>query len=167
MTDDRWPTAALGEVGRMRVLAAAFPGAFLEERLVPRSFETVWGYLSDLERSIPDFDRTVGGLRIVRRDGERLEARARAAGPVPLATTFDVDLRPGWCWMVARPAFYVVGFAAEPEGDQTRLAHMEALSVPGPPGLRAALGPLLRMSRFGVARHVPRDLDGIGRALGA
>jgi hypothetical protein len=167
VTGDGWPAAALGPVRRMAVLATALPGAYLEERQVPASFEALWAYLSDIERSIPEFDETVAELRVTGRHGDRLRARARVAGPVPLHVGFDIDLRPGWCWMVARPALYVVGFAAEADGGDTRLLHVEALHVPGPAFLRRGLAPLLGIPRGRIARHVGHDLDMIQRALGA
>ncbi len=164
-TADGWPAAALGTVQRMAVLATALPGAHLEERQVAASFEFVWSYLSDIEHSIPEFDESVAALRITDRDGPHLKAQARTAGPVGLPMTFDIELRPGWCWMVARPGLYIVGFAAEPAGDQTRLAHLEALHVPGPEKVRRALRPVVALPRRRIARHVGHDLDGIERAL--
>src|SRR5262249_58147926 len=47
-------------------------------------------------------------------------------------------LRPGWCVMQGR--LFAVGMAATPEGDRTRFAHFEALSLPG----SRVLAPLLR-----------------------
>jgi len=161
-----WPMASLGPVRRMAVLAAALPGAHLEQRQIRAPYADVWAYLADIEHSIPEFDGTVAQLRVTRRSGERLRARARTAGPVPFVVGFDIDLRPGWCWMVARPAVYVVGFAAEPDGDHTRVVHVEALQVPGPAVARRALAPLCALSRGRIARHVGHDLDGIERALG-
>jgi hypothetical protein len=166
MSADRWPTAGLSPVRRLAVLAAALPGAHLEERELGAPFDDVWGYFSDIERSIPEFDETVGRLDITRRDGSQLVARARTAGRFGVGITFDVELSPGWCWMVARPGLYVVGFAADPVGDDgTRLAHLEALQVRGPEWVRHAAAPLFAASRRLTARHVPHDLDAIERAV--
>ena len=78
----------------------------------------------------------------------------------------DLDLEPGWCWMVARPALYVVGFAAESDGERTRFAHLEGYALPGPPKLQAIVRPLLSATRRLHRADVPGDVDGIERALG-
>lgn len=166
MSSAVWPAAHLDAVARLRVLAEAFPGAVILERTLPAPFEEVWGFISDLERSVPAFDETVAELRVLHRDGDRLRARARVAGPVPLAATFDVRLEPGWCWMVGRPPLYLVGMAAVADGDVTRYAHLEGLTAPGVPLLPTLARPVLRATRRFTRRHVHHDVDGIERALG-
>jgi hypothetical protein len=160
MTADAWPVAELGPLARLRALSAGLPGTWLVERTIDAPFDDVWGFLSDLERSAPAFDTDVHALQIRKRDGDRL--RIRANGPwwalhAPLG--FDVELRPGWCWMVS--PLYVVGMAAEPDGDRTHYGHLE-----GVVGHRRWLRPLLAASRYRHRHHVPRDVDGIERALG-
>jgi hypothetical protein len=155
--------AALDRIARLRVLAAGLPGTVVHERVIDAPFDVVWGFVSDLERSVPEFDREVARVRVVRSDGERLRIHSWAPH-VPVPLPFDVTLRPGWCWMVADPRVYVVGMAAEDAGDgRTRFGHMEGL-VGGRRARRAA-APLLRLSRFRHERHVRRDLDGIERAV--
>ena len=166
MNPAAWPTASLDPVARLRVLASALPGTVLRERILPAPFEEVWGFLADLERSVPTFDRTVAELRVLRRHDDQLRARARVAGAVPLAVTFDIRLEPGWCWMVARPSLYVVGMAATPDGDVTRYAQLEGLTLPGPSPLRTLFRPLLLTTRRLTKRHVDHDLNGITHALG-
>lgn len=162
MTDETWPTASLSTTGRARALAAGLPGAVLQEGVIDAPFDRVWGFISDLERSVPTFDATVARLRVVDRDGTRLRARTRASwrmATVPL--DFDVDLEEGWCWMVARPRIYVVCMAAEPDADdpdRTRYAHVEGLTV------RPRV--LARATRWRSRRHVASDVAGIERALG-
>lgn len=156
----RWPVATLDPVRRLRALAAGLDGIALEERHLDAPFESVWSFISDLEHSIPTFDHTVASIRILETRGHRLRVRAgstRHHGFVPMI--FDVDLRPGWCWMVSRPQLYVVGMAAVPDGDGTRFAHMEGPAVPWAP-----LRPVLRRFAGRQARHVRTDLDGIARA---
>jgi hypothetical protein len=161
---ENWPLAQLDAVERLRVLAAGFPGAGLDEQLLPADFARVWGFFSDMERSLPRFDRTVAKFRVISRDGSRLVGRA--LGPrLPLGFTFDVDLEPGWCWMTARPRIYVVAFAAVPEGDQTRFAHFEAYNIPGPTWLRRVGTPALKLSAAAVGRHVHHDVNGIAAAV--
>lgn len=155
-----WPLATLDPVARLRALAAGLDGVAIAERRLDARFEDVWSFISDLEHSIPTFDRTVASIRILETRGEKLRVRAgstRQHGFVPM--TFDVDLDPGWCWMVSRPQLYVVGMAAVPDGGGTRFAHMEGLSIPWAP-----LRPLLRRFASRQARHVRSDLNGIERA---
>jgi hypothetical protein len=160
-----WPVAHLDPVGRLRILAAGLPGAVVDQRTIDAPFERVWGFFSDMEASLPRFDQAVGSFQIVKRAGSRLVARARTPR-LHVPVTFDVDLEPGWCWMTARPSAYIVGFAAQPDGDRTRFAHLEAYTLPGPPGLRALVRPLLLASRRHLTTHVRGDVDGIEMALG-
>ena len=159
-----WPTAALGPRARLRALAAGLPGAVLVERVIDAPFEDVWGFIADLERSVPTFDQDVRGLRITDRDGTRLQARAASswrAGFVPLA--FAIDLEPGWCWMVSRPHLYVVGMAAEPDPDdpgRTRYAHLEGIAL-----RHRLLAPVARATRGQTRRHVRSDIAGIARQV--
>jgi hypothetical protein len=162
---DAWPQASLGNIRRLRVLAAAFPGMSVRERSFAAPFDLVWNYFSDLERSIPAFDETVSALRIVSQNDSRLVARA--SNPwLPFESTLDVDLDPGWCLMTARPRYYVVAFAAEPDGDHTRFAHAEACSVIGPVAFRRPIQIVLYGLNKWVGRHVERDLDGLQADLG-
>jgi hypothetical protein len=165
MSDEIWPVASFGTVARLRALAAGLPGVVLDERTMEAPYERVWDYFADMEHSIPEFDRQVTAFRILDRDGNRLRAQVRSAG-LPLWLNLDVDLEPGWCWMVMRPALYVVGFAAEPDEGRTRFAHLEGYIVPGSPRLQAIVRPLLAASRRLHRAHVPGDVDGLERALG-
>lgn len=61
----RWPVASLDSVGRLRALAAGLDGVTIEERALDARFGEVWSFISDLERSIPTFDRTVASIRIL------------------------------------------------------------------------------------------------------
>ncbi|HEX3795631.1 MAG TPA: hypothetical protein VHV57_14150 [Acidimicrobiales bacterium] len=160
-----WPQANVGNVGRLRALAAGFPGSAYTERHIPVPFEQVWDYFSDMERSVPSFDETVAEFHITNRDDNRLTAKVR--GPfLPIRFTLDVDLDVGWCLMTARPAYYLVMFAAEPSGDHTRFAHAEACNLPGPTVLRRPIQPLFRLARRWLVGHVERDVDGLELALG-
>ncbi|QYG91397.1 hypothetical protein HC251_02400 [Iamia sp. SCSIO 61187] len=162
---DPWPTATLDPGARVRALAAGLPGAVVQEGVLAAPFGRVWGFIADLERSVPTFDVDVAALRILRRDGTRLRVLARSSwrlAGAPLG--FDVDLEDGWCWMVSRPRLYVVAMAAAPDPadpGRTRYAHMEGLALSG-----RALAPLLRVTRRRTRRHVASDVAGIERALG-
>jgi hypothetical protein len=82
------------------------------------------------------------------------------------AIGFDVELRPGWCWMVARrPQLYVVGMAAVPDGDGTLFGHLEGVVLPAPRWVSPLVRPILAVSRLRHRHHVPRDVDGIERLL--
>lgn len=162
--EEAWPTATMAPAARLRALAAGLPGTVIEERVLDAPFERVWGFIADLERSVPTFDRDVARLRVTSRSGTHVQARAtsswRHAG-IPL--DFEVDLEPGWCWMVSRPRLYVVGMAAAPlpgDPERTQYLHMEGLPFAG-----RVLGPVARATRGRHRRHVASDVDGIERAL--
>jgi hypothetical protein len=164
VNNDVWPLAQLDRVQRLRVLAASLPGASMHERIVPAPFDQVWNFFSDMERSLPSFDQAVGEFRIVERDGTRLVARARSPR-LRVPFTFDIDLEPGWCLMTARPGIYVVGFAAQPDNGQTRFGHVESYNLGGPGWIRAAIRPLLALTKSRQHSHVVADVDGIEAAL--
>jgi hypothetical protein len=161
MTPSTWPVASLSPTARARALAAGLPGAVLQEGVIDAPFADVWGFIADLERSVPTFDDVVARLRVVDRDGTRLRVHTRASWRMAgLPLDFDVDLEEGWCWMVARPRIYVVAMAAEPDPDdagRTRYAHLEGITV------RPRL--LARATRVRSRRHVASDVAGIEEAV--
>ena len=139
LNNSSWPTAKLDPISRLHVLAGGLPGTVVHERTIDAPFDHVWSFVEDLQRSVPSFERTVARLTIVHHDGNHLKTRGRGTwrgGFLPLG--FDVDLEPGWCLMVSRPRFYVVGMAAEPDGERTRWGQLEGLSTRG-----RVLSPLL------------------------
>lgn len=168
-----WPTATLDRIARLEVLAAALPGVAIAETELDAPFEQVWQMLTDFERAVPAFDADVARCRVVERRGdpggtEKLRLVSyQSARVLWLPAVFDVDLSPGWCWMVSRPQAYVVGMAAEPDGERTRFAHLEGLAIKMPWRFRAVLRPLLAGSRWRHQRHVRRDLAGMRRLVGA
>jgi hypothetical protein len=150
---DAWPSATLDGVRRLRVLDAVLPGVQLVERDLAHSFEKVWAAVSDLERSVPRFDREVSRLRVISREGThlRIVARTRQGLRVP----FRVELEPGFMWMQAPARAYVVGMAATPLDEwRTRLAHLE--------GIPYRVGDVIART---TARHVEADVDGVVRLL--
>lgn len=115
---------------------------------------------------MPLFDGDVEALEVRRRDGNRL--RVVATAPWWLGHSrvgFDVELRPGWCWMVARNGLYVVGMAVQREGEPTRIAHLEGVAVRGSTWKRRLAAPVLVLSRWRHRFHLERDLDGIARGV--
>lgn len=164
-----WPSARLDRIARLRVLAAGLPGAAVVEAHLDAPFDRFWGWLSDLERSVPTFDDDVSRLRVVRRvddplGGERLRIRTgNTAAALWIPAILDVHLAPGWCWMASRPQLYVVGMAAEPDGAGTRFALLEGLAFDLPRPLVPLARPLLAASRWRHRRHVPRDVAAIRR----
>ncbi len=160
-----WPTATLTPAARLWALAAGLPGVVVEQRELGAPVDQVWDFIADLPRSVPTFDDSVASLEVLSRDGSRLRARACSGrGKVRMPLDFDVDLEPGWCWMVSRPRLYVVGMAAEPHPDdaaRTVFTHLEGVPFGG-----RILGPAARATRRVHRRHVASDLDGIERALG-
>ena len=157
MSGVEWPAATLDPIRRARVLAAAVPGGFTEVVLdVP--YERAWAWLSDLEHSVPAFDRRVDRLRITARrparDGDA-EDLSFVATRRRLSLLFTARLEDGWCVMRARGRMFLVVMAAVPDGaGRTRYAQLEAMPRAG--------GRLLR-GHFG--RDVQHDVKEIGALL--
>jgi len=148
-----WPVAGLDPIRRLDVLAAALPGVAVQKTVLHAPFEEVWGFLTDFERSVPTFDPVV----------TKVVERARAGGHVRLTAwsgrflpglPFEVDVEPGFCWMRSRWRIYVVGMAAVPDGDRTRVAHLEGSTLPG-----------ARLLRRVMVRMVAADVAGMHRLL--
>jgi hypothetical protein len=146
MTTPTWPAAELDAIRRLRVLAAAVPGAVVAETTLEAPFDRVWAVAGDLESELPRYLRDVRSFRITRADGERLEAEAR--GYAGLRARFDIVLRPGWC--VMRSRFLLGAMAATADGDRTRFAFLTAVHVPA----QHVLAPALRAIGRRVAPHV-------------
>jgi hypothetical protein len=160
MTGEHFPMVELDSVARLRVMAGALDGVSLHEITLDVPYERLWPWLTDVERSIPTFDRTVRRVCLLApgRDGR---PRLRAwPSPVPLT----LDVRAGWMWMSS--PVYLVGMAAVPDGpDRTRLAHLEGVPLPGGPALRRLLRrPVAALGRA-LRRHVEADVAGIRRAI--
>ncbi len=130
-----WPSSELDPVRRMRVLAAAMPHAAFRERVLDARFDDVWGVASDLEFGTPQWKKDVTALTVLRREDERLEIEIRSYLGIRLR--LHAILRPAWCVMQGR--LLAVGMAATPEGERTRFAHFQALTVPGSRVLRPVL----------------------------
>lgn len=141
-----WPVAEVDPIRRLRVLAAAVPGAVVTETTYDAPFAQVWSVAADLEHELPMYLPDVRTLQVTRRDGERLEAQAR--GYAGLRARFDIVLRPGWC--VMRSRFLLGGMAAVPEGERTRFAFLGGVHVPGQRGL----APGLTLLGHVAGRHV-------------
>ncbi|WP_395358553.1 hypothetical protein ACHGLA_01900 [Streptomyces sp. YH02] len=137
----------LDDVRRLRVMVAGVRGARLVERVLPAPLPRVWQVMGDLEGGFGEFQPDMRSVRILRRDGDRVEALARSRyGP---RAHFDGVLRPGWCWLQSR--FLVIGMAAvedEKESGHTRVALTGGVRVPG----RAALVP------FGARRELEQAM---------
>lgn len=165
------PSASLDRIARLRVLSAGLPGSAVVETVLDAPFDEAWAWVADLERSVPAFDSDVARLRVVRREphpigGERLRIRTRyTAVALWIPAVIDVHLALGWCWMVSRPQVYVVGMAAEPDGDRTRFAHLEGLAFNIPRRLQPLLRPVLAVSSWRHLRHIPHDMAGIARQV--
>lgn len=163
-----WPVAELDRFARLRVLAAALPGVALHERVIDHPFDEVWRTATDFEGSVPQWEGDVSAARVRSREGNRVDLVAY--GPwwtARRAIGLDVDLEPGWCWMVwRRPRLYVVGMAAEPMGaGRTRFAHLEGVVLAAPRWAAPVVRPVLAVSKWRHRHHVPKDVDGIERML--
>lgn len=144
-----WPVAELDPVRRLRALTAGIPGAVVVETVIPAPFEAVWGIASDLENEVPRSEWWhIRSLRIIRRDGDRLEALVH--GRVGIRDRFAIVLRPGWCWMQGR--MLCAGMAATPVPGGTLFAYAAGLRIPGAGVLR----PVLRRGANRSLRHLAR-----------
>ena len=130
-----WPAAELDPVRRLRILVAALPQAAFRERVLDAPFDDVWGVASDLERNTALWKTDVRAVRVLQRDGERLEVELRSYLGIRLR--LRAVLRSGWC--VMQGPLLVVGMAAAADGARTRFAHFQALSLPGSRVLRPVL----------------------------
>lgn len=150
--NESWPVADFDPVRRLRVLAAGVSGATVSERIIPVPFDVAWPVLSDLEHEFGTYEIDLRRVT-VRRTGDRIVAHAR--GRLGFRARFDVDLRPGWCWMQSR--FLLVGVAATPadDGRSTLVATTGGIRIPG----RAALVPV------GVRKAGQTVLDRIATRL--
>jgi hypothetical protein len=139
MTID-WPATPLDDIRRLRVLAAAAPGVVYAEQHLEIPFDRVWGFVSDLETSIPALITDVRSFQVGPFDSTADDARftARAVGLLGNRGAFDVLLRPGWCLMQSR--FVIGGMAAVPEGRGTRFAGFGGLRIPGSRVVMKAVG---------------------------
>ncbi|WP_330279940.1 hypothetical protein OHO83_28995 [Streptomyces sp. NBC_00569] len=140
----QWPRAELDPVRRLRALASGISGAHVTEGYVDAPYARVCALLGDLEGEFGRITPDMRGLRVLRRDGERVEALA--VSKYGMRARLRGVHRPGWCWLQSR--FLLLGVAAVPEGDGTRVAFTGGVRVPG----RAALVPL------GVRREGRRSL---------
>ena len=150
MTTPTWPVGELDAIRRLRVLAAAVPGAAVAETTIDAPFERVWAVAADLENELPAYLPDVRSLRVTRADGERLEAHAR--GYAGLRARFDIVLRPGWC--VMRSRFLLGGMAAvadTADADRTRFAFLTGVHIPAQ---RIAAPALRRIGQWAAPRVV-------------
>jgi hypothetical protein len=139
-----YPTVELDPIRRMRVLAAAIPGAAVVERVLDAPFDPVWAAATDFEGGVPRIELFIGAAEVVSREGERVEVRIKPR-MLPGAQRLQVLLRPGWCWMSTPTT--VAGMAAVPEGERTRFSHLEAFTVPGGRYMAPLLTLKMRLTR--------------------
>lgn len=156
-----WPVAELDAVRRLHVLAAAVRGAVVAEAVLPAPFEQVWAVAADLENELPRYLADVRSLRIIRADGERLEAQAR--GYAGLRARFDIVLRPGWCVMRSRFLFGAMAAVAVPDGGGTRFAFLTGVQLPAQ---RLAAPALRVVGRWAAPRAVARVTERVARRAG-
>ena len=148
-----WPDAQLDDIGRLRAIASAFPGVVVEETVFDAPFDRVWGFVSDLERSVARFDPIVGHVRIRSRQGStlRISAGPFRRGP---GIRFEVRLEDGFCLMQSTGRLYLVAMAAVPDGERTRYAHAEGVPRRGFGFTRRLQQRLCRADVTGIRREV-------------
>ena len=143
----------LNAIQRLRVLAAAIPGAAVAEDVLDAPFDAVWAGATDFEH-VGGIEILIKNPRITYREpdpetgGERVKVQYKIR-PLGIKDEIDVDLRPGWCWMQSDMA--VAAMAAVPEGERTRFAHLEAVRLPG----KRLAKPML-LAKMALARELKR-----------
>jgi hypothetical protein len=151
-----WPISELDNLHRLHILHGALPGTMLAETVIAADFDRVWSVISDVENQFPGLVPDVKSIRIVARDGERMQALVH--GRSGLRAPFEMILRPGWCLMQSR--FLVFGMAAASAGDQTRFGYLAGLRLPGMRIVRPLLAPLQRrLARAVLHRFEARFAD--------
>jgi hypothetical protein len=147
-TGTGWPTAGLDPVRKLHALAAGIRNAHVTEGHVDAPHGRILAHLADLEGDFGLIVPDMRDLRVVCREGDRVEALARSR--YGMRARLRGVQRPGWCWLQSR--FLLIGVAAAPEGAGTRVAFTGGVRVPG----RAALVPL------GVRREGRGSLERLG-----
>lgn len=124
------PTAgSLDPILRLRVLAAALPGAVVAERTLHAPFDQVWRVVADLETMTSRYERNVLAVEVISRDRDHAQILVTIRGG--RTEMMDVRIVPGWCLMHSPST--VVAFAAREVGDRTVLAHLElSRTAPSP-----------------------------------
>jgi hypothetical protein len=124
-----WPAPELDAIGRLRVLAAAYPSAGVHEVVLDVPFDDAWAWITDFERNVPRMDTIVRRVRLRRGPGDehRMLAWLRWS---PLPWPFTVRIETGFCMMEGRARAFLVLMAAAPYGPgRTRYAHAELVPV--------------------------------------
>lgn len=103
-----WPTTDPDPVRRLHALAAAVRNAHVSKRVIDAPVEVVWPLVADLEGAFGRIVTDMAHVRVISRDGERIEALARSR--LGLRAHFTGVMRPGWCWLQSR--FLLLGIAA-------------------------------------------------------
>ncbi|MFE6977858.1 hypothetical protein [Streptomyces sp. NPDC057682] len=150
-----WPgSAPLDPVRRLRALAAGVRGARVTVREVDAPCSAVEPLLADVDGALAALVPDMRRLRLVRAEGDRVEAVARSR--FGMRARFHGVRRPGYLWMQSR--FVLIGIAATPSAHapgRTLVAFTGGVRVPG----RAALVPV------GVGRAGRRVLDRLAARL--
>ncbi|GLW70036.1 hypothetical protein Kpho02_23350 [Kitasatospora phosalacinea] len=134
-----WPTAELGPLRRLQVIAATAAGRPVPAtRLFDAPPERLWEVVSDLEHELPHLLPGVRSFTPEEGSADGGRFRAVAVSRLGHRETFEVLLAPGWCLMQSR--VLLGAMAAEPEGGGTRFGYLSSYRLPG----GAALGALRR-----------------------
>lgn len=147
-----WPVAELDSIQRLRVMAAAVPGAAVTERLVDAPLERVWAVLADFPDGFTRVQPDMRAVRVIQRAGD--EVIVQAVSRHGMRARLHGTERSGWCWLQSR--FLIIAMAAVQDPDaRTRVALTGGIRLPG----RAAIVPI------GVRREARRSLDRLEQRL--
>jgi hypothetical protein len=149
-----WPVVEVDAVRRLRIVAAALPYVALDEAVFDAPLDRVWGLVGDLVHGVPQFERGIDEVEILREEEERLEVVTRYT-PLRLPMRFAVELRRGWCLMQSPYAQIGMAAVSEDGGRKTRFAHFE-----GSPALGVLARPYFRWNVAGDLRRIAELLRG-------
>ena len=156
--NQNWPVAQLDPLRRLRVMAAALPATTLAEIVVPAPLDQAWATAADLETSMPLMISDFRSVHITETETGRLQMTAR--GKLGQRARFDVELRPGWCWMQSR--LWVGGLAAvhQPgEPASTRIGFLGGLRIPGARFLTSALHPTAQRAAHQALTRLAEQIE--------
>lgn len=147
-----WPVAELDTIQRLRVMAAAVPGAAVTERLVDAPLDRVWAVLADFPGGFTQVQPDMRVVRVVQRAGD--EVTLHALSRHGMRAQLHGTERSGWCWLQSR--FLIIAMAAVQQPDaRTRVALTGGIRLPG----RGAILPI------GVRREARHSLDRLEQRL--
>jgi hypothetical protein len=150
-----WPSASIDGVATVEVLAAAIGSPALIRRVIEAPVDVAWGWLANIETSIPAFDRTVNRVDITDRSGDLV--RMTVKSPFMPVLPFRCHFGQRHVTMTGPARLYTVMFGVSALGPD-RTLYVQCEAIPRRPGHLAA-----RL----IGRHVQHDANEVKRLIEA